>query len=256
MYPYSNSKITLELRELLSSTDENGKPFQLWDFDYPSYYQDAAKIAFEKKVTDHFLFRQIGAETPGRFKHYFKTKMCEIMPYYVQLYETERVLLGIDDIFRNVDITETFEQESTGTSSGSHTTKSTGTTDTTESGTVSASESLDKTNNKEERRSNTPMGSVDNLDNYLSEAGRENGSSNESSTSDTTTGSTINGETSTDSEGSTESSTSGTIKHTFTKKGNHGVNTYAHDMLEYRKTILNIDMMIINDLNDLFLRVY
>jgi hypothetical protein len=53
-----------------------------------------------------------------------------------------------------------------------------------------------------------------------------------------------------------EASSTGTTKHTYTKKGNQGVNTYAHDMKELRDTFLNIDMMIINELKDLFLQAY
>ena len=81
MTPYSNTKVTLELRDVLASLDENGQPFKLWDFDYPSYYKDELKTAFEQKVIDHYLFHQIGVETIARFKHNFKTRIREIMPY-------------------------------------------------------------------------------------------------------------------------------------------------------------------------------
>ena len=56
--------------------------------------------------------------------------------------------------------------------------------------------------------------------------------------------------------GSTESENSGTVKHTLTRKGNQGVNTYAHDMIEYRQSFINVDMMVIGALRDLFLLVY
>lgn len=240
MYPYSNSKITLELRDLLSSTDHLGRPFKLWDFDYPSFYEGDEKTAFEQKVIDHYLFRQIGAETPGRFKHNFKTRIREIMPYYIQLYKSVKIMENIDDPFGNVDIVETYEEESSGSSSG--------TTDTSESGTVTNTESLNKSGETEQRKSNTPMGKINNLDDYLSEALRENTSNTESSESETGTSSTVNAASST--------SSTGNVRHTLTKKGNQGVNTYAHDMIELRQTFLNVDLMVINELNDLFLRVY
>lgn len=256
MIPYSNSKITVELGDLLGSVMPNGEPFKLWDFDYPSFYEGDDKTAFEQKVIDHYRFRQIGVETPGRFKHNFKTKIREIMPYYIQLYKSVEIMENIDDPFGNVDIVETYEEESAGSSTGSQTSSSSGTSDTSETGTVNNSESLTKSGDKEERRSNTPMGSVDNLDNYLSEALRENTSNVESSESETGTSSTTNANTSTESEGTSTTSNTGTVKHTLTKKGNQGVNTYAHDMIELRQTFLNVDLMIINELNDLFLRVY
>ena len=41
--PYSNSKVTVELRDVVESG------VKVWDFDYPSYYEGEAKTAFEKK---------------------------------------------------------------------------------------------------------------------------------------------------------------------------------------------------------------
>ena len=190
---YDTTKLTVELRNVLECVD-------LWDFDYPTYYKGEQKKAFEQKVNDHFYLRQIGQETVGRFLHMFRARVREIMPYYIQLYESEALMKGIDDPFGNVDITETFEQESTSTGSGA----------------------------SERKYSDTPQGSITNLESYLT-----------------------NAET---NENNAESN--GTVRHTFTKKGNQGVNTYAHDMKELRETFLNIDMQIIEDLNCLFLGVY
>ena len=51
---------------------------------------------------------------------------------------------------------------------------------------------------------------------------------------------------------------SGTVKHTMNKKGNQGVNTYAHDLLEFRELFINIEQQIIKDerISELFMRVY
>lgn len=252
MINYSNSKVTLELRDVLASYDENGRPFKLWDFDYPSYYKDEAKTAFEQKVIDHYLFHQIGVETIARFKHNFKTRIREIMPYYIQMYKSVEIMDGIDDPFGNVDMTETFEQTSTGTSSG--------TSSNTENGTSSSNETANKTDNKtatedtEHRFSNTPQGEISNIDSYLTEASKDNKDQTENITSNGTV--TTENESTITSTGSSESENSGTVKHTLTRKGNQGVNTYAHDMIEYRQSFINVDMMIIGALRDLFLLVY
>ena len=252
MIPYSNSKVTLELRDVLASYDENGQPFKLWDFEYPSYYKDEAKTAFEQKVIDHYLFHQIGVETIARFKHNFKTRIREIMPYYIQMYKSVEIMDGIDDPFGNVDMTETFEQTSTGTSSG--------TSSNTENGTSSSNETANKTDNKtatedtEHRFSNTPQGEISNIDSYLTEASKDNKDQTEKITSNGTV--TTENESAITSTGSSESENSGTVKHTLTRKGNQGVNTYAHDMIEYRQSFINVDMMIIGALRDLFLLVY
>lgn len=236
--PYDNTQVTVELRHLVESG------IKVWDFDYPSYYKGEQKKTFEQKVLDHFWCRQIGMETPGRWLHYFRTRIREIMPYYIQLYESEALMRAIDDPFGNVDIVETFEQESSGESSGTSRTENTGNS--------SGSESEDRKTieNHERKFSNTPQGSIENLDNYLTEANVETADDgelldkyHEASTSAT-------------SEGVSSGTESAQVKHTLTRKGNQGVNTYAHDMNELRQTFLNIDLYIINELNDLFLMVY
>lgn len=236
MYNYSNSKVTMELRDVLTSLDANGNPFKLWDFEYPSYYEGDAKKAFEQKVIDHYLFHQIGVETIARFKHNFKTRIREIMPYYIQLYKSVKIMDEIEDPFGNVDIVETFEQTSRGTSSGSATSNE------------SASRSDDKTasSDTEHRFSNTPQGSINNLDDYMTEASVDK---NEQSENVTSSGTVTN-------TGTSESENSGTVSHTLTRKGNQGVNTYAHDMIEYRQSFINVDMMIIGELRNLFLLIY
>lgn len=227
---FDTTKLTVELRDLVESGVD------VWAFDYPSYYKGEEKAAFEKKVIDHYYFRQIGQETTGRWLHYFRTRIREIMPYYLQLYESAALMAGIEDPFGNVDIVETFEQETASETSGTASGSDSGTTTT--AGTHNA--------DFERRYSNTPQGSIDNLDTHLTEATRENNTGNDNMTA------TSNGS----NESQTASETSGTVKHTFTKKGNQGVNTYAHDMKELRETFLNIDLMIINELKDLFLQVY
>lgn len=200
--PIDNTKYTVELRDLIDSG------VKLWDFDYPSFYSGSEKAEFERKVIDHFYFRQIGQETAGRFLHMFRTKIREIMPYYKQLYETVKIMDELPSPFDNVDVTETFTERR-----------------------VSKVESTSEADNTR-RFSNTPQGSISNIDRYLTEATVDSGTSGGESNEDTET------------------------THTYTKIGNQGVNTYAHDMLEYRETLLNIDMMIIKDLEPLFLGVY
>ena len=227
---YYNTGVTVELGRLVESG------VNIWDFDYPSYYKGEEKTAFEQKVIDHYRFRQIGQETTGRFLHSFRTRIREIMPYYIRLYESQELMDSIEDPFGNVNMTETFEQETTGTRTGTSTTQSSS----------EASGTSEQSETREQRFSDTPQGKIENIDNYMTTATVEdNGISKEDTA--TSTGS---------ASGTSEDSESGTMKYTHTRKGNHGVNTYAHDMKEFREILLNIDMLIIRDLNDLFLMVY
>lgn len=249
---YSNTKVTLELRDVLAHTDENGNPFKLWDFEYPSYYAGEEKTAFEQKVIDHYLFHQIGCETIGRFKHNFKTRIREIMPYYIQLYKSVEIMDAIEDPFGNVDVIEYFEETTTGTTSGQYSGNTFGSGSTTETATRTDSKTGDE--NSEHRFSNTPQGSISNIDSYLTEASKDSKDLTESVNSSGTN--TVENDNTADTSGTSSSENSGTVTHTLTRKGNQGVNTYAHDMIEFRQSFINVDKMIIDELRDLFLLVY
>lgn len=227
---YSTTKLTVELRELI----ENG--VDIWDFDYDGYYKDEAKQAFEQKVIDHYFFRQIGSETVGRFKHEFKTKIREIMPYYKQLYESVDLMANVGDPFEAYNLTETFTKTTSGTSSGS----SEDSSETSETG------SLNQNGTSKSRFSDTPQGSIENLDNYLT-----NATINDIDTTDTSSRSANGSSSSTSS-----SEASGTEDYTLTRRGNIGVQPLGQEMEYYRKALINVDMMIIKELNELFLLVY
>lgn len=215
------TRLTLELRELVDNVDN---PVDIWDFDYPSFYTGDDKKTFERKVIDHYYFRQIGQETPGRFLHCFRSRIREIMPYYIKMYESVKLMDDLENPFDNVDVVETFEEESMGQSTGQS----------------SGADNRSITEDREHRFSNTPQGSIENLDDYMTEAYMD----------DTNNRETL------ETSGESSSQSSGTVKHTLTRKGNQGVNTYAHDIMEYRKSLIDVDMMIINNLQDLFLGVY
>ena len=186
------------------------------------------------KLLNHYKYREIGFETVGRFLEELEISMNEIMPYYYQLMKSEDIMNAVDDPFGNVDVTETFEQSSSDNSSGSAT--STG------------SSSGSATSNGKNVMVDTPQNnlSINNIDSveYASNIDYSKlSSSDETSSTNTST---------------TESTASGTTTHTLNRKGNQGVNTYAHDMGELRTIFQNIVQMIINDerITELFMNVY
>lgn len=147
MLNYDNTGVTVELGDLLA----NG--VNLWNFDYPvprsvvEYNGKTCTVDFDrdrlqKKIEDHYRFRQIGFETVGRFKHYLKCKMQEIMPYYVQVYEFDAKFRNIEDPLESYNLVEEFKGNNTGT------TKTGGTT----------------------KFSDTPQGVIENLDTHLTNA--------------------------------------------------------------------------------------
>ena len=88
----------------------------LFDFEYPIF--DASyKPELESKIMNHFYTQEIGQETVGLFKQRLKTKMREIMPYYNQLYMSERLKF---DPFKNADYIDTHNTNSTGDRRGTN----------------------------------------------------------------------------------------------------------------------------------------
>ena len=237
LFNYDNTGVTVELGDIVASGVD------IWDFDYPVpatevYYNGkTAKVPFDKeifqqKIIDHYRFRQIGQETVGRWLHYFRTRIREIMPYYVQLYEFEAKWYNVDDPLESYNLVETFEQSSHGSG-----------TQTTSGSSENTSESTG-TNDNTRRHSDTPQGSISNLENYMSEATKENGTSSANAT--------VSGSDS--SESSSENT--GTTSHTMTRKGNIGVQPLGGEVQNIRDAFINIDLMVIKELKDLFLQVY
>lgn len=276
-FNWNNTGVTVELGDLVDSGVD------IWAFDYPVPAQTVTyngktavvpfnKEVFEQKIIDHYRFRQIGQETVGRWLHYFRTRIREIMPYYIQLYEFEAKWFNIEDPLESYNLSETFQQETTGTgkysgtssgtSSGETTSTSSGTSSSTTSGTSSGNTS--ESANKTVKFSDTPQGSISNLDNYLTNATKEDGTvtgTNSGTTSGTTSGTSSDESTGTSSgtsSGTTEqtSQDSGTTSHTLTRRGNIGVQPLGTEVRNIRDAFINIDLMVINELKDLFIMVY
>ena len=243
-----------------------------------------------KKLLNHYKYREIGFETVGRFLDELEISMDEIMPHYNQLYKSIETMVTIEDPFANVDIIEEYieQRKDTTTSTGTinEATTSTGTTNeaTTSTGTTNAASSNTGTNtskivssdntetssqvssNNKTVKSDTPQDDLDISDidsvTYANEAvwnrdtANNTGTSKATSQSDTTTTTEASGTADTTTAGQSE--LTGELSHTFTKKGNQGVNTYAHDMNELRETFIDVTNRIINDerISELFMRVF
>lgn len=201
-----------------------------------------------QKLLNHYKYREIGFETVGRFLDELEIAMCEVMPYYYSLYRSADIMNAIDDPFGNVDIVEKTVESSEGETEANVTNTSEAKSST-ESNTNLTSYNKQASSTEPQSEITTPAESIDNL----SHADTMNWSKDSNSSG---------GNTSSDSESSSENVSKGTSKNdremTYTKKGNQGVNTYAHDMIELRTVFLNIEKMIIEDkrISDLFMKVW
>ena len=196
--------------------------FKVFNFDYDFYTDsDIIKSKFEEKFIDEYFFHEIGQETVARFQHRLRTRLSKIMPYYKQLYDTEIAAKDINFLL-NKDLTETFERVVTGESSSINDL------------TVS---DQGETNNKES-----------NIENGNASLELENGSlTNVSKTS--LSNNTNSNNTSRDNTNQNEITT-------LKSQGNIGITSSAELLEKWRSVIINIDQMIIDACDDLFMQVY
>lgn len=293
------ARYTIVLKTLMD--DEKVKP--LIDKALSTYpmYQPKHEFAYSviptrdelnKKILNRYKYREIGFETIGRFLDELEITMNEIMPYYNQKYKSVDIMNELENIFDNVDVTETFEEqrenETSGTSKDNQSATSKDNEKTNTTGSTSSEASSQATDNTtttetmttsgKNVKSDTPqselsiVGSDIDLVKYATEVnwnkndssseGISKGTSSTSSESSSESTSQATSETSSESSSETTSETSseslGTTRHTLSKKGNQGVNTYAHDLLEFRELALNIEQEIINDprVQELFMLIY
>ena len=110
------AQYTVELRELI----ENG--VDIFSFNYP-IYDENHREELEKKIINHYYFREIGFETVGRFKHYLSMTMNEIMPKYNRIYKAyaEKEI----EIFANMKTDANEEISTTKTNQGTNNLNST-----------------------------------------------------------------------------------------------------------------------------------
>ena len=216
------SKYTIELREI-----ENCICY-LFPKGFPFYTDsEEMRLNFIQKFYDEFMFREIGFETVERFKRSLLGKLNKIMPYYTQLYHTELESKNINFLL-NKDLIETFEREVSGSSevNSNSTTNATGTSN----------------SNSNDIMYDTPNTRIDDMTKYPTQGSQ--GENNATSSSNATSTNNQTGE------------NTQTEKTSLISKGNIGITSSAQLLKEWRDVIINIDEMILNDLEDLFMLLF
>lgn len=282
---YDESQGYLSTNEIIKASAP-----KVFNFDFP-LFDEEYRIPLEIKILKHYYTREIGLETVGLFKLKLDTKLNEIMPYYNQLYKS--TLLEFNPLY-DVDITRTHNRKNEGTQGVIGNIKSNDTSTltgnenqtidhesdstSTSNGTNQSTNTQTGVNTKEKRDlySDTPQGALTGVEteNYLSNARKISDSDNinQTTTVDGTTGDTTElNATSSDKARSDRSSTSKSNLNTDTQsntttnnledyievvKGKQGTSSYASLLKEFRDTFLNIDMMVINELSDLFMQLW
>ena len=243
----------------------------IFNFDFP-IFDETYRLVLEKKILRHYYMREIGEETVGLWQLRLNSRLNEIMPYYNKLYESELIQF---DPMRDTDYTksgdrsgesnenknEDGETHSTSTMTGTIKDEATGTNTQHETGT----DNDVRKNEHWDYYSDTPQGTVSNLANltYLTNARHvtDDGSgssrtknlttTNEADTENTRTYNTQNVTNGTNSlEGTKQAST--TEEYAEHVLGKMPGKSFSKMLQEFRDTFLNIDLMVVNDLSDLF----
>ena len=193
------------------------KKFKLFDFPYNLYDNDL-KPWFEEKFYQHFMFYEIGFDSVAMFKQRLMSKLNDIFPYYKQLYETEIACKDIDFML-NKDLKESYVRELTSNSNSSQESNAT-------SNGLSTAGQL------------TPslISNSQKIDKFMDTAQKDESSSNASSTG--------------------ESTGNSKEEYTLTSQGNIGITSSAELLSKWRDVLLNIDLMIFEECNDLFMQIF
>ena len=197
--------------------------------DYPIFDENYRNV-LNQKILNHYYENEIGFETAPLFRFYLNNKLNEIMPYYNILYEKQLQLLN--NIDKNVNLVEDFK--------GTNTNESTTNTES-----ESTSNSSGTSKNKDLFQ-DTPQGNLNNTElenqtwatNYTMNNTENKNEINDNSSSNGTANS------------------NGTNNYLKTIIGNNGGKFNIDILKDIQNNFMNIDLMIINELNDLFMQIF
>ena len=226
------SDYTIELRsicEQLAGNVENSDAEsviltsapKLFDFTYP-FYDESKRMNFQRDFIRHFYMREIGQESVGLWKLRLRDWLIVKMPYYNKLFENSELDY---DLFSDVDYTRT--------TSGSNnvTGRNSGIEDGTQTGTSATTTKL----------LDTPQDDVDLINKgYLTSVQQTSGN---------TTGTTHN-------ENSGTNTSTGTSRGTEHVVGKTGGRTYSELVMLQRQSFINVEEIIFDAMNELFMQIY
>lgn len=187
------------------------------------FFDEAYRSVLCQKILKHYYLREICCETVGIWTLWMNTRLEEIMPYYNQLYESAKIEFNP---MHDVDLTREHKRTENEEANSNRTITSNG--------------NSTSTNNSKELYSDTPQGSITNLENntYLT-----NATITENAEKNTTT--LDNGDVLTSNVDTTED-------YLETLVGKQGTESFSSLLNKFRETFLNIDMLIIEEFSDLF----
>ena len=190
-----------------------------FDFKMNNYpiFDENYRNTLNNNILYHYYENEIGFETASLFRFYLNQKLNEIMPYYNELYKAQKKIIDENLLLNNVNLTERL--------TGSNTTN-----------TSSTSQS---SNNGKNLFQDTPQGNISKQDINAENVYATNITLNENSIND-----------------NSSATGSGTNEYLKTIVGNNGGKFNIDVLNDIKNNLMNIDLMIINELNDLFMGIF
>lgn len=227
------SKYTITIKNLL---DNN------FDFKMNSYpiFDENYRSTLNQNILYHYYENEIGFETAPLFRFYLNQTLNEIMPYYNELYKVQQKILNDNLLLNNVNLTENFNS----------TISKNDTNDVSSSSSSSSNSNSNANANSKNLFQDTPQGQISSTELEAQTWATNLNLDNSSSSSSITDTSSSSGSSTNNFK---SNSTNDYIKNII---GNNG-SKFSIDLLsDIKNNLLSIDLMIINDLSNLFMQIF
>lgn len=237
--PDRGADYTLTLGNVIAMGYDTDERLHLDPAHYP-IFDETHRSDLNHKIAAHYALREIGQETVEQFVFYLGRTMNEVMPYYNQLYMSE---LKKYDPLLTTDMSATANSSNTSESSGKQ----------------SADQSTKATGSSSSKTSTDVDAVSFHSENPQTQSSFEDNATTADRTKSNTTA-TTQGEQSSDNESLSHSSTDfthasdngETVSHTKGFSGASG----AQLITEWRRAMLNIDLLVIQELEPCFMAVW
>jgi hypothetical protein len=206
------------LWEVLRYEHDAGDGMRIGLDDYP-IHDEANRLVLNQLIIDEYYEREIGLETVPLFMRRLRLKMRQIMPYYNKLFATEDLLIGKE--LATFDLTTNRNDSSTDTNANN----------------AKGNSEVVSTSGARNVNSDTPAVLLRGNGDYATSAADATSTATSTTTSEQ------------DTSGSTLSKLEA-LSHTSGFQG--AASTLLNN---YRATLLNINMMIVPEVNELFMLV-
>lgn len=211
---------------------------KIFDFDFPVFDENYRRpLCF--LILRHFYTREIGFETYGLWKLKLETALCEFMPYANKFYKAELITFNP---MHNVDVTTTNKLTRKTTQDDN--------TETTASSSLENNRVTTNSGSDYDLYSATPQGGLQGVDSerYLTDARKYvNGKVvNDDDTETTSANSTTEFGSNVDT----------TEDYMNTIVGKNSGESFSEMLLKFRETFMNVDMLVLEHLEPLFMGVW